>query len=104
MISRTDDYRQMNIFPDKSDILNDHSPFIRKNIVEGKYVGGVDHYLDVQFRLLREDFIRPLRNSIRHYRAIKLKADEMGRYKMMKKKFKKLPPISTKKLISHIQN
>lgn len=62
-----DDFRSIQICPDAQDILHNHEPFIRKNVVDGKYVGGVDHYLDVQFRLLREDFIRPLREGIRDY-------------------------------------
>lgn len=66
-----DDFRKIPIYPDIRDILGDHEPFIRKNIIDGKYVAGVDHYLDVQFRLLREDFVRPLRNGISEYRHIK---------------------------------
>lgn len=65
------DFRKISIYPDTFDILSNHEPFIRKNIVEGKYVAGIDHYLDVQFRLLREDFVRPLRNGITQYRRIK---------------------------------
>lgn len=72
------DFRKISIYPDTFDILSDHSPFIRQNIVEGKYVGGVDHYLDVQFRLLREDFVRPLRSGINEYRDIIAKAAETG--------------------------
>lgn len=74
----TRNFRQISIYPDSFDILSDHEPFIRKNIVEGKYVGGIDHYLDVQFRLLREDFVRPLRNGINEYRAVKSKAARTG--------------------------
>jgi len=62
-----EDFRSIQICPDAEDILHNHEPFIRKNIVDGKYVGGVNHYLDIQFRLLREDFIRPLRDGIRDY-------------------------------------
>ncbi len=62
-----EDFRSIQICPSAEDILFNHEPFIRKNIVDGKYVGGVDHYLDVQFRLLREDFVRPLRDGIREY-------------------------------------
>lgn len=62
-----DDFRTVSIYPDASDILSHHVPFIRGNIVEGKYVAGVNHYLDVQFRLMREDFIRPLRDGITEY-------------------------------------
>ena len=38
-------------------------PFLRPNIVKGGYRSW-DHYLDVHFRLLREDFIAPLRDGI----------------------------------------
>lgn len=38
-------------------------PFVRKNIVQGSYED-VEHYLDIQFRLFREDFLGPLRNGI----------------------------------------
>lgn len=68
-----DDFRKIGIYPDAFDILSNHVPFIRENVVEGKYVAGVNHYLDVQFRLLREDFIRPLRDGINEYRHIKNK-------------------------------
>lgn len=60
-----DDFREISIYPYYSDILRE--TFVRKNVVDGKYVGGIDHYLDVQFRLLREDFIRPLRDGINDY-------------------------------------
>lgn len=51
-------------------------------MVDGKYVGGVDHYLDVQFRLLREDFIRPLREGIRDY--LRLTQDKTKKHKVNK--------------------
>lgn len=38
-------------------------PPLRENKIEGRYENKID-YLDVQFRLLREDFIRPLRDGI----------------------------------------
>lgn len=71
-------FRKISIYPDVFDILGDHAPFIRENVVEGKYVAGVDHYLDVQFRLLREDFVRPLRNGISEYVQIKNKPEAMA--------------------------
>ncbi|XP_013414130.1 NFX1-type zinc finger-containing protein 1-like [Lingula anatina] len=61
-----DDFRECSIFPSREDLITDEQPFLRANIVKGKY-SSVDHYLDVQFRLLREDFIAPLRNGIREY-------------------------------------
>lgn len=62
------DFRSIDICPSPDDLFSDQYPFIRPNIINGKYAGGVDHYLDVQFRLLREDFIRPLREGIGEYR------------------------------------
>lgn len=42
---------------------------MRKNISNGAYQN-VTHYLDVQFRLLREDFLQPLRDGVRKLREI----------------------------------
>lgn len=78
LIELPDDFRKIGIYPDAFDILSNHEPFIRANIVEGKYVAGVEHYLNVQFRLLREDFVRPLRNGITQYRSIKNNQTEMA--------------------------
>lgn len=71
----TEDFRLMSIYPTSSDILCDLDP-----IIDGKYVGGIDHYLNTQFRLLREDFMRPLRKSISQYRynALKVKSTAAG--------------------------
>ena len=38
-------------------------PYLRPNIIKGAYTDW-DHYLDVQFRLMREDFVAPLRDGI----------------------------------------
>ena len=58
-----DDFREMTIIPRRDDIFVEKKPYLRKNIVQGGYEN-LDHYLDVQFRLLREDFLRPLREGI----------------------------------------
>lgn len=57
------------VLPTKDDI---HLPcsYLRPNIVKGKYKN-TEHYLDVQFRLLREDYIKPLRDGISEYLALK---------------------------------
>lgn len=81
LLEPPNEFRKIGIYPDAFDILCDHKPFIRKNVVEGKYVGGVDHYLDVQFRLLREDFVRPLRLGITQYRVSKKDPDTMAKTK-----------------------
>ena len=39
-------------------------PYLRPNITKGGYTDW-EHYLDVQFRLTREDFVAPLRDGIR---------------------------------------
>lgn len=70
-----ENFREISIYPNTEDILYNHEPFIRKNVIDGKYVGGVDHYLDTQFRLLREDFVRPLRQGISEYVRLRDKAD-----------------------------
>ncbi|XP_063233033.1 NFX1-type zinc finger-containing protein 1-like isoform X1 [Bacillus rossius redtenbacheri] len=73
-------YREINLYPNIQDIFpeNDQAPFIRPNIVKGSYIN-VEHYLDVQFRLLREDFVKPLREGIQEYLSSKKeKAHKFG--------------------------
>ena len=57
------DFRDMPICPTNKEIKSQERPFLRKNIKKGRYED-VEHYLDVQFRLLREDFLEPLREGI----------------------------------------
>lgn len=64
-----DDFTKMNIVPKLEDILTDQAPFLRKNLAIGSYES-VHHYLDVQYRLLREDFMLPLRNGVGNFRDI----------------------------------
>ncbi|XP_023929947.1 NFX1-type zinc finger-containing protein 1-like [Lingula anatina] len=58
-----DDFRNVPVFPTLDDINVKEEPFLRANKTLGGY-RNVNHYLDVQFRLLREDFVRPLREGI----------------------------------------
>ncbi|NWU03076.1 ZNFX1 protein, partial [Urocynchramus pylzowi] len=56
-------YRFMSIYPTYDEIHGNEKPFLRPNFVFGKYEStGI--YLDTHFRLLREDFVRPLREGI----------------------------------------
>ncbi|NWW77226.1 ZNFX1 protein, partial [Climacteris rufus] len=56
-------YRIMSIYPTYDEIHRNEKPFLRPNIVSGRYEStGI--YLDTHFRLLREDFVRPLREGI----------------------------------------
>lgn len=55
------------ILPSLSEVQSsDEKVYLRRNLVKGSY-NNWDHYLDVQYRLLREDFVRPLRHGIQHY-------------------------------------
>uniref|UniRef100_A0A914W199 UBA domain-containing protein n=1 Tax=Plectus sambesii TaxID=2011161 RepID=A0A914W199_9BILA len=61
-----ENFRSLSIVPVKEDIVAAEDPYLRPNKTEGRYDDS-EHYLDVQFRLLREDFVRPLRDGIRLY-------------------------------------
>lgn len=61
-----DDFRNMTVFPENVDVQINAVSFVRRNKKMGGYEN-LDHYLDVQFRLLREDFIGPLREGIKEY-------------------------------------
>jgi hypothetical protein len=63
------DFTEMSIEPKLEDIMTDQEPFLRVNISNGAY-RDVNHYLDVQFRLLREDYLRPLREGVSKFREI----------------------------------
>ncbi|KAL5004105.1 hypothetical protein ScPMuIL_017561 [Solemya velum] len=63
-----DDFRGIPVFPRLEDIHINEGVFLRSNKVKGGYMD-LEHYLDVQFRLLREDFIYPLRQGITEYLA-----------------------------------
>ena len=61
-------YTEISILPDPEEINSSAwKPFLRPNKTSGAYTNW-DHYLDVQFRLLREDFIGALRNGICQHR------------------------------------
>ncbi|XP_022837763.1 NFX1-type zinc finger-containing protein 1-like [Spodoptera litura] len=60
-----DNFRDLSVVPTKDDLLGSQ-PFLRANIVEGGYTD-VEHYLDVQFRLLREDCFGPFRDGLHQF-------------------------------------
>ncbi|XP_059472673.1 NFX1-type zinc finger-containing protein 1-like [Neocloeon triangulifer] len=57
------DFREISIYPTFEDVINPQRPFLRPNVINGPYFD-VEHYLDTQYRLLREDFVRPLREGV----------------------------------------
>ncbi|KAK9882468.1 hypothetical protein WA026_021501 [Henosepilachna vigintioctopunctata] len=61
-----DNFRDIDVYPTTEELINDTKTFLRKNVVQGPY-RDVEHYLDVQYRLLREDFVRPLKEGIQSY-------------------------------------
>ncbi|GFO32608.1 nfx1-type Zinc finger-containing protein 1-like [Plakobranchus ocellatus] len=58
-----DDFVQASVLPTSDDIKEGQQIFMRPIVAEGSY-DDVNHYLDVQFRLMRYDFIIPLREGI----------------------------------------
>lgn len=62
-----EDFRKVSVIPQAADLNVHGKPFLRANIVDGSY-NDLEHYLDVQFRLMREDFIIPLRQGIKELR------------------------------------
>ncbi|NXQ36607.1 ZNFX1 protein, partial [Alaudala cheleensis] len=56
-------YRVMSIYPTYDEIHGNKKPFLRPNFAFGRYES-TSIYLDTHFRLLREDFVRPLREGI----------------------------------------
>ena len=61
------EYREIPILPRWDELCVNKKPErLRKNIISESYSDWL-HYYDVQFRLLREDFIAPLRNGVCDY-------------------------------------
>ncbi|XP_040293905.1 NFX1-type zinc finger-containing protein 1 [Bufo bufo] len=58
-----EDFRTMSVYPDYEEIHLNENPFLRPNTLKNKYES-TELYLDTHFRLLREDFVRPLRKGI----------------------------------------
>ena len=77
----TDDFRNMCSYPTVREVTTNESLFLRKNKTEGKY-GDVEQYLDIHYRLLREDFVRPLREGIHSYLTHKVGESKNNRIKV----------------------
>ena len=61
-----DDFREISIYPNENEIRSEEKPFLRRNKTDKtEAYKDLNDYLDVQFRLLREDFVSPLRDGIR---------------------------------------
>ncbi|KAF5287447.1 hypothetical protein FQR65_LT12272 [Abscondita terminalis] len=64
-VEPSDDFRDLSVYPTSSEVLSDQG-YLRKHLIDRGYQN-VHHYLDVQFRLLKEDFVGPLRDGIAEY-------------------------------------
>lgn len=96
-----EDIKDIKVIPSVEELRDNPYVFLRPNKTSGAYRDS-RHYLDVQFRLFREDFVQPLRNGIeaflkerqkpptaekrrlnldqiRVYRDVKIKKVERGR-------------------------
>ena len=59
--------RQINIYPDHEGVMKTNDEiYLRPIIVKGAY-NDIEHYIDVLFRLTREDYMRPLREGVQHH-------------------------------------
>lgn len=56
-------FRTIPIYPTPEEFQQDLRPFLRPNLISQRYTN-THVYLDTHFRLLREDFVRPLREGI----------------------------------------
>ena len=61
------EYKHLSILPGTSEINEMFPPKLRSNIVEGHYNSWA-HYYDTQFKLLKEDFVAPLRRGVCGFR------------------------------------
>ena len=57
-------YRDIPLYPTMEEVCVEDPPQLRPSLIKEPYTGW-EHYYDVQFRLLREDFIAPLRRGIK---------------------------------------
>ncbi|TPX64463.1 hypothetical protein SpCBS45565_g05835 [Spizellomyces sp. 'palustris'] len=61
------DFRKICILPTSGEILAEDTPYLPKPDVEHHLPEGVDRYLDIQFRLLREDVLASVRAGISYF-------------------------------------
>ncbi|XP_063951776.1 NFX1-type zinc finger-containing protein 1-like [Lytechinus pictus] len=61
-----DDFRQQSILPSYEELKPSYRPYLRPHIVKGVYPNA-NHYFEVHFRLMKEDFIQPLRSGLDQY-------------------------------------
>ncbi|XP_014223763.2 NFX1-type zinc finger-containing protein 1-like [Trichogramma pretiosum] len=85
-----EDFRFLSVVPTVDDFYGP-KPYLRPCQNKEPY-NSVEHYLDVQFRLLREDFFQPLRKALQDYLSNNNKKDFRSSDIRLYKKVKILPP------------
>lgn len=60
-----EDFRTIPIYPTHAEFHQNEKPFLRQNLTSQSYMS-THLYLDTHFRLMREDFVRPLRDGIQY--------------------------------------
>ncbi|XP_075997105.1 NFX1-type zinc finger-containing protein 1 [Genypterus blacodes] len=66
-----EDFRTIPIYPTRDEFHQEEKPFLRANLTTQRYIN-THVYLDTHFRLLREDFVRPLREGIQRILYIQM--------------------------------
>eukprot|EP01054_Gregarina_sp_Poly1_P001440 Gregarina_sp_Poly_1__1439@NODE_135_length_13154_cov_22_841446_g120_i0_p1_GENE_NODE_135_length_13154_cov_22_841446_g120_i0NODE_135_length_13154_cov_22_841446_g120_i0_p1_ORF_typecomplete_len1687_score199_08AAA_12/PF13087_6/1_6e47AAA_12/PF13087_6/7_4e03AAA_11/PF13086_6/7_1e46AAA_30/PF13604_6/2_5e09AAA_30/PF13604_6/0_0043AAA_19/PF13245_6/1_1e12AAA_19/PF13245_6/5_3e03Viral_helicase1/PF01443_18/1_4e02Viral_helicase1/PF01443_18/2_8e07Viral_helicase1/PF01443_18/2_2e03ResIII/PF04851_15/5_1e05ResIII/PF048 len=62
-----DDYRTLPVLPSQKDLsIQTQDVFVRPNVVKGAF-SSTEEYLDIHFRLMREDFLAPFRESFQAF-------------------------------------
>ncbi|CAB3405845.1 unnamed protein product [Caenorhabditis bovis] len=67
LVDPKESFRKMSTIPTLKDFVNPEEPYLRRIREDGLYHSS-EHYLDVQFRLLREDLVSPMRDGIDLYK------------------------------------
>ncbi|CAL1285235.1 unnamed protein product [Larinioides sclopetarius] len=82
LLDPPENYRSIPVLPSEVDIQQPCA-FLRPSVIKGQYQS-TEHYLDVQYRLLREDYVRPLREGITEYLTFKDRKKYLKRIKDIK--------------------
>lgn len=100
-----DDFHDLSVLPTLQDLQFNQKPFLRVNRTKGGY-NNLQQYLDIQFRLLREDYLHPLREGILDYRRELEEAKRVGRKRQtdirMYENVEILRPLCSKQGVRHV--
>lgn len=75
-----DSFRNQHVIPTSDELNDNRKPFLRSLLTKGAYDDS-EHYLGAHFRLLKEDFVRPLREGLQHFRTSSSSGRDVRVYK-----------------------